>query len=53
MANMAYCRFQNTLEDLWDCQDHLEDEDLSSDEQKARKILIRVCMDISSYFEED
>ena len=25
MANMSYCRFNNTLSDLRDCEDHLND----------------------------
>ena len=26
MANMGYCRFENTLSDLRDCLNHLDDE---------------------------
>jgi hypothetical protein len=31
---MSYCRFENTLADLWDCYEHLGDdvEELSEDE---------------------
>jgi hypothetical protein len=43
MANMAYCRFTNTLTDLRDCEKHLVDDDLDLDEQKARAQLVRVC----------
>ncbi len=46
MSNMSYCRFQNTLNDLWDCKDHL-DEDLSDDEERARKRLIELCREIA------
>lgn len=42
MSNMSYCRFQNTLEDLRDCFEHIDD-DLSPDECRARQSLIRVC----------
>jgi len=35
MANMSYCRFQNTVNDLQACFDHLFD-DLSPDEDEAR-----------------
>jgi hypothetical protein len=35
MANMSYCRFQNTLGDLLDCLDHLRDDDLGKDESDA------------------
>lgn len=45
MSNMSYCRFQNTLSDLRDCREHLDDsiEKMSDDEREARRILIRVC----------
>ena len=45
MANMSYCRFQNTVADLSDCYDHMEDE-LSDDEEKARQRLIKLCTQI-------
>jgi len=49
MGNMGYCRFENTLEDLEDCYDHIDD-DLrdSPEEARARKKLIRICCDIAS-----
>ena len=40
MANMSYCRFENTLTDLQDCYEHMEDDDLSESEIKARRQLI-------------
>ncbi len=46
MANMSHCRFQNTLEDLRDCYDNLDDSDLSEEEAKARKRLVKVCQSI-------
>lgn len=45
--NMSYCRFQNTLTDLKDCQEHMDDTDLSEDEKRARKQLIDVCWRIA------
>ena len=42
MANMSYCRFQNTVGDLRDCAEHIHDDDLSEDEQRARKRLIAI-----------
>jgi hypothetical protein len=45
MANMAYCRFTNTLLDLLDCEEHMDDE-LSVEETKARKRLIKLCKTI-------
>jgi hypothetical protein len=46
MANMSYCRFHNTLEDLKDCYDNLDDNDLSEEEARARTRLIKLCKQI-------
>ena len=46
MANMSYCRFENTLGDLRDCYDAM-DETCSDSETRARKSLIDVCCDIA------
>ncbi len=48
MSNMAYCRFQNTVPDLEDCYEHLYDDDLSNEEERARNKLIEVCQQIAS-----
>ena len=54
MSNMSYCRFANTLGDLEECNDHIEDTDLSADEKCARKRLIEMCKDIANtYGDED
>jgi len=45
MSNKGYCRFENTLGDLEDCYDHLEDS-LSRDEHEARAELISLCRTI-------
>lgn len=53
MANMSYCRFQNTVRDLEDCEesDGMYDPSvLSDDERRARKLLIRLCLRIASEF---
>lgn len=48
MGNMSYCRFRNTLGDLEDCQDNMEEvESLSEDEAQARKRLIEICVDLA------
>lgn len=39
MANMGYCRFQNTLDDFIDCLDRVHDTDLSDSEDAARTAL--------------
>ena len=48
MANMSYCRFQNTGNDLADCYDHIEDdvEELDEYEQRGRAKVIRYCQEI-------
>lgn len=51
MSNMSYCRFRNTLSDLRDCADHLEDE-LSMDEHQARKHLIELAREIAGTVNE-
>lgn len=59
MANMSYCRFENTYRDLQDCQTALDnyinnDENvISSDgERRFAKELIALCREIADYFEE-
>lgn len=51
MANMSYCRFQNTLEDLKVCLDVLRDEaerkELSDVERSAAKDLLE---EVSDFF---
>jgi len=46
--NMSYCRFQNTLPDLKDCYEAMDEDDLSFDERRARWSLIRLCRDIAN-----
>ena len=52
MANMSYCRFQNTLADLLDCHhnwnesDNDPDDELSREEAQARRDLLEVCREI-------
>lgn len=55
MANMSYCRFQNTLSDLRDCQMTLEDgKELSKDESRARETLLQLCKELADeYLDED
>ena len=42
MANMSYCKFRNTLEDLRDCYDAINDE-IKEEEFEAKKQLIELC----------
>ena len=48
MANMSYCRFENTLHDLADCVDALDDvvyyhEEISESEWQCAKRMKRWC----------
>jgi hypothetical protein len=43
MSNLSYCRFQNTLGDLTDCEEHINDE-LSKNEENERVDLIQCCI---------
>lgn len=59
MANMGYCRFENTLKDLWDCMEALQDagslEELQSNvssviERNSMESLVELCGDIYHEF---
>ena len=56
MANMSYCRFENTSTDLIDCQHALEDlsqgdcDPLSSREQARAETLLTTCYEILNEF---
>jgi hypothetical protein len=52
MANMSYCRFQNTLSDLRDCYNNMGDDDLSQSEFYARKQMIELCKSIADECED-
>jgi hypothetical protein len=50
MANMSYCRFENTLADLKDCYEHINDEldeEVNPEEVYARETLISLCKRIT------
>ena len=51
MGNMSYCRFRNTLEDLEDCEENMaQDEDIASEEKRARIKLINLCCEIAQKY---
>lgn len=51
MANMSYCRFQNTLDDLRDCHDAMYDiSDLSNEEREAFEKMVKLCVEIANDF---
>lgn len=56
MANMSYCRFENTLSDLRDCNEALQsgdDEDMSASEKRARERLINLCAQIAANYGDE
>jgi hypothetical protein len=58
MGNMSYCRFENTVSDLGDCQLALEDllmgdsNPLSDSELNKARELISTCADILALVQE-
>ena len=59
MANMSYCRFQNTVMDMEDCfnamaeaLDMEEPMELSSDEQRAFQRMYNLMSDMINMMEE-
>lgn len=54
MANMSYCRFHNTVNDLEDCRDALASGDISSKTEKnSAKVLIALCREIADNYDDD
>jgi hypothetical protein len=49
MANMSYCRFQNTVQDLQECLGNMG-ELVSDAELKAKKELIEICIEIAEQY---
>lgn len=45
MANMSYCRFENTYRDLRNCHDHITDP-VSGTEREYRQLLVELCADL-------
>jgi len=52
MANMGYCRFQNTVGDMEDCLEHIEDDLHSEEEKEARQDFIRLCVQVAHDYGE-
>jgi len=64
MANMSYCRFENTASDLRDCLNELAEAvdegmslkqfhaSLSEDERRALRQMIRLCADFTEAVEQ-
>ena len=45
MANMSYCRWENTLDDLRDCAEHVHDP-VDGSEARARASLLEIAADM-------
>lgn len=52
MANMSYCRFRNTLEDLRDAEKGIHEESDDADEERAWQRLIALCKKIAHAFSD-
>ena len=50
MTNMSYCRFRNTVLDLRDCYENMEEEPASEEEKKARLRLIKRCCEVADAY---
>ena len=54
MANMSYCRFENTYNDLLDCERALmEQTNLSNSEINYAKKLLLVCQEIIDNYDKE
>jgi hypothetical protein len=51
MANMSYCRFENTYNDLYDCYNNINDQ-LSDEEHSYRQRLVEMCQSIIDEYDE-
>ncbi len=50
---MSYCRFENTLQDLLECQDALSRMDFASQRELDKaKHLIEVCQEIAHVYDD-
>ena len=58
MGNMTYCRFENTLQELQDCKEALDEGalndvmNMSGSEREAMFNLIELCQEISDEYGE-
>lgn len=52
MANMSYCRMENTYRDLYDCYLNMDNVSSESEKRYKRKI-IELCQDIIDQSEEE
>ena len=50
MANMSYCRFENTPRDLQDCYANMDNDGLSKSEFYMRRRMVELCMSIANEY---
>lgn len=53
MPNMDYCRFQNIVDDLEDCVEHLFDTGLSPSERHAHTRFVALCRGIVEALDDE
>jgi len=53
MANMPHCRFSNTITDLQDCYDHIDDDLRSDAEIRSYARLVKLCRQIAAMFDDE
>ena len=53
MSNMSYCRFRNTLEDMRDCADAMDEPIDNDEETAARYRLIKLCVRIADDYRDE
>ena len=52
MANMSYCRFENTLNDLVDCFQNISEEAENMRDERSRKQMIRFLFENIDFIED-
>ncbi len=52
MANMSYCRFENTLNDLVDCINNISEEAENMRDERCRKHMIRYLFENIDFIED-
>lgn len=53
MPNMSYCRFENTMDDLRDCLNHIHRKAENDFDERARQSMIELFREISKDYEGD
>ena len=51
MPNMSYCRFENTMRDLRDCLNHINNEAENNYDEEARWEMIQLFTEVAEEFD--